>query len=181
MKTNNFCTPAGPHRTSQGFTLIEILVAVLLLSISLAAIVSLWSVSRKITERSRDGGEYYAVARQEVERDKASQFKILYITENRSGTVRITDYSETGAPLATNGINDLGIPVVAALTLTAAPTATAYYRAVSTYSLVSTGSDVVTTRRLGIQKVEVYRRSGTNFDTASPVYETTDFYSAAGV
>ncbi len=157
------------YRNARAFTLIEVLVAVLLLTFTMVAITRLWSVSRSITERSRDWGEYYAVTRQEVERDKASQFKILYITENRGGTDRVSDYSEKGILLATG------------LTLGAAPTADAYYRAVSSYALVATGSDTDATRKLGVQVVRVYRKSGTTFDTATVMYQATDFYSVAGV
>jgi prepilin-type N-terminal cleavage/methylation domain-containing protein len=156
-------------RTSRGFSLIEVLIAVLLLSMSMAAIVRLWSISRSVTERSRDWGEYYAVARQEVERDKSYQFKVLYITESRNGTSRISDYDESGR-LLTIGL--------AAAT---APTTGAYYRAYSTYSLVSTGFDTEDTRKLGIQVVKIYRKNGTVFDTGTAIYQTTAFYSVAGI
>ncbi|MES2461581.1 MAG: type II secretion system protein [Armatimonadota bacterium] len=163
-------TPEMPrHRRARAFSLIEVLVAVMLLAISTASLIRLWGLSRTLTERNRDWSEYYSVARQEIERDKSQQFKALYITTGTAVASRTSDYDEKGALLATN------------LATGAAATTNAYYRAVSTYTLVTTGSETDATRRLGVQTVRVYRKIGTTLDTATVVYQVTDFYSAAGV
>jgi prepilin-type N-terminal cleavage/methylation domain-containing protein len=144
-----------------GFTLVEILVAVLLLSGSLVAIMQLWSVSRSITERSRDTAEYYAIARQELERDRVNGFDGVTAVLS---TPRTTDYDQNGAVVATGST-------------------TAFYRAISTYSLVSTsptsGVPEPVGKQLGVQVVVIYTM---NNGTVGPeVYRTTMFFTSAGV
>src|SRR5438552_578480 len=94
------------QRERQAFTLIEILISVLLLSLSLAAMASLWGFSRKITERSRDTAEYFAIARQEIERDKLTGFQGLFTATGNvyvsSNNPRRSDYDPKGTLLATN-------------------------------------------------------------------------------
>jgi type II secretory pathway pseudopilin PulG len=157
--------------TRRGFTLIETLVGALLLSLSIAAMVSIWGLGRRLTEQSRDMAEHIAVARQEAERDKAALFSGVFIVSTGNFTAnnpKRSDYSATGQLLATN------------LGSTATPTGGAFYRAVSTYSLVTTGSETDVKRRLGIQIIEVFPRSGTGFATTAS-YRTTVFYTSAGV
>lgn len=159
------------RRPLRGFTLIEILVAVALLALSTAAIVTLWSVARRITERSRDAGEAIAVARQEAERDKAALFNGVFIKGTGAFTAnnpKRTDYDQYGTALATN------------LAANAAPTANSVYRAVSTYTRTATGSETDPNRMLGIQRIDVYDRSGNGFSNTA-VYSTAIFFTAAGV
>lgn len=155
----------------RGYTLIETLVAALLLSFSIAAMVAIWGLGRRLTEQSRDMAEHIAVARQEAERDKAQLFNGVFILSTGNYTAhnpQRTDYSETGQVLATN------------LAANAATTSGAYYRAVSTYTLVTTGSETDSKRKLGIQIIEVFPRSGSGFSTTYS-YRTTVFYTSAGV
>lgn len=159
------------RRFPRGFTLIEILVAVGLLALSTAAMVTLWSVSRRITERSRDTGEAIAVARQEVERDKGILFNGIFIKSTGAFTTnnpKRTDYDANGTALATN------------LAANAAPTSNSVYRAVSTYTLTATGSEADPNKMLGVQRVDVYDRNGSAFNNTA-VFSTAVFYSAAGV
>jgi prepilin-type N-terminal cleavage/methylation domain-containing protein len=156
---NTIARPNRPGRNG-GFTLIELLVAVLLLSITMSAIVTLWSVSRKITERSRDTAEYYAIARQELERDRFAGFDgVPAVT-----TVKTTDYDQNGSVVATGSV-------------------TAFYRAISTTRLVATspiaGVDEPKGKQLGVQEIAIYTMSN---GTAGPVvYQTTMFFTSAGV
>jgi Tfp pilus assembly protein PilV len=167
-----------------GFTLIEILVAVLLLSGSLVAMMALWSVSRRMTERSRDTAEYYAIARQEAERDRALGFNGIFNAPGfANNSTRYTDYDPAGTPLAT------------VTSFAAAPTAGAYYRARSAYSLVITGSTAANSpesldpaKRLGVQVIEVFPITGHagNPPTGtaverSAIYQTTLFFAQGGV
>ena len=136
---------------------------------SIAAITRLWAVSRTQTERSRDWGETYAVARQEVERDKAIQFKFLFTAPgNRTGTSLISDYNQNGARLATGLVSG------------AARTTGAMYRAISTYSLVATGTETDNTRKLGVISISVFKWQGTAFST-TPDFRTAVFYTSPGV
>jgi prepilin-type N-terminal cleavage/methylation domain-containing protein len=169
-----------------GFTLIEILVATVLLSGSLVAIVKLWSVSRSITEQSRNVAEYYVIARQEVEKVRVpgvSRFDGNGFNSAAS-LVRLSDYDQNGNLLSE-----------AVTSLLATPTPLAYYRVRSTFTLVSTNSSPEPEgKRLGVQKVEVFvitghtgfPRTGTTIEGASatppkPAYETATFFAAAGV
>jgi len=52
----------------RGMTLIELLVAVLILGVSLAGLVGLWAFSFNTTAHSQDIGVAYSIARQEIER-----------------------------------------------------------------------------------------------------------------
>lgn len=163
-----------------GVTLIEVLVAALLLILSVIAIAQMWKLSRHLTENSRNWAEYYAVARQEVERDKEPQSRTIAGTQFQGQFVYLfnspgppsnplwTDYTQNGVVLATN------------LASGAAATAGAYYRAKSVYTLVTTGSETEATRKLGIQQISVYQINGTTVGT-TPVYQTTIFYTAPGV
>lgn len=158
---------------SGGFSLIELLISILLLSITVAAITTLWNFSRRVTERSRDWAEYYVVARQEAERSKGTLFKSLFIATGNiyssgNNPLRV-DYDQRGYLLATN------------LASGAAPTANAYYRVISTYSLVATGAETENTRKLGIQKIQVYRKISDSAFEQTPVYETCVYYSSPGV
>ncbi len=159
-------------KRQRGFTLVEILISVLLLSGSLAAMMTLWSVSRRITERSRDTAEYYAVARQEAERDRAIGFYSVfnsttnpYFVHNADGTItstpRYTDYDQNGK--------------VAAQT----PATTPYYRARSTYSLEATSGEEQL-KRLGVQVIEVFTITNGTVGT-TPIYRTTMFFTVVGV
>ncbi|MGC4047854.1 MAG: prepilin-type N-terminal cleavage/methylation domain-containing protein [Armatimonas sp.] len=155
----------------RGFTLIETLVAALLLSLSIAAMVTLWGLGRRLTEQSRDMAEHIAVARQEAERDKALLYNGVFINSTGNYTAhnpQRTDYTATGQVLATN------------LAANAAATTGAYYRAVSTYTIVTTGSETDPKRKLGIQIIQVFPKSGSGF-SATASYQTTVFYTSAGV
>ena len=61
----------------RGLTLIELLVALLLVGVALGALVALWPLGFSMTRRSQDIGVGYNVARQEVERAKNMGFLIL--------------------------------------------------------------------------------------------------------
>jgi len=182
---------AKRSRRTTGFTLIEILVSVLILSLSVAAMATLWSLSRNITERSRDTAEYATIGRQEIERDKAIGFTTLFSSGASAPAIRYTDYDQNGLPLATNyQYQTPPYPTTATMTvnggLTLTSTATtsprlAYYRSVVTYSLVPTGSETGD-KRLGVAVVQVYKDNGTTtFDTSTVVYQTVAFYTKPGV
>lgn len=161
----------GSRRSA--FTLIEVLVAVILLTLMMLAITRLYALSRSVTERSRDWAEYYAITRQEAERSKATTFNGLFIAagnvySSANNPLR-TDYDERGNLLATN------------LAANASPTNGAYYRAVSTYALVSTGTETLAARKLGVQVIQVYRKSTATAFEGSPVFQTTVFHTAPGV
>jgi hypothetical protein len=169
-----------------------------MLSLSVAAMATLWSLSRKVTERSRDTAEYFAIARQEAERDKAaayydtntstqiSTFNALFI-KNGVAAQRVTDYDHDGQPLAANRAYpnppfSNGPTVVSTLTATSTATTGSYYRAVSTYTLVSTGStaQAATDHRLGVQYIQIYANNGTTTVNTTASYQTTVFYSPPG-
>lgn len=177
------------RRSHRGFTLTEILVAVLLLSGSLTAIFKLWSVSRNITEHSRDTAEYYAIARQEAEKDRLTGFKSIfnpanstYGTWTTSGTPPNTTLVFTGKPRFTD-YDQNGNALATVTSLTAAATLGAYYRAVSTYSLMSGSTAfgspeyVDSAKRLGVQKIQVYAIS----NVTKSVYDTSLFFTQWGV
>lgn len=164
----------------RGFTLIEILVAVLLLTFSLSAIMSLWSVSRRVTERSRDTAEYYAIARQEAELYRAARFGGIFNSTVFSYTTpRYTDYDQNGNPVSTPGV---------ITALNSACTASAYYRVRSTFSLVQTGTETNGLDKLGIHVIEVFPitghtgtpLTGTTVATTA-IYRTSLFFAFVGV
>jgi len=161
------------NKRRRATSIVEVLVAAALLAVSMAAATVIWSVSRNISARSRDTAEYYAIARQEVERDKFLLFKPIFVTPGtRLANVSFrTDYTETGGFVA-NGMASGAAP----------SSATTFYRAQSTYSLVATGNETIPTRKLGIQKIQVFRRViGANSFEGTPIYETAVFYTAPGV
>lgn len=144
-------------RRQAGFTLVEILVATVLLSMTLAATMALWSVSRGITERSREAAEYYTIAQHEVEASRAG-FSIIPVV--------VSDYTQDGGRHAVPG--GFGAPLT--------PIDVAY-RVKSTYSLVSTeATPFDPTKWLGVQIVELYPVTGTVV-AAEPVHRTTAFFS----
>lgn len=169
--------PGGASRFARAaFTLTEILVATFLLSGSLIALTTIWSLSRRVTETSRDTAEYYAIARQEIERDRALGFDAIFNSPTFSyATPRYTDYDETGKPA-----NE-------------PPRTPARYRAKSQYYLVRTGngpqrqSDVDDPqRRLGIQIIKIYPilRNGGEVsvnEAEPPRYQTTMLFALTGV
>jgi len=63
------------HR--RGLSLIELLVAVVLLATALAGLIGLWSFGFSTTRHSQDVGVAYSIARQEVERAKNIGFLML--------------------------------------------------------------------------------------------------------
>ena len=75
--------PATPRRVSRswtqtqrrsGFTIIEALVAVLITSMSVAALVSLWNFAFRITTRADNQGVAYSIGRHSLEQIKQSGF-----------------------------------------------------------------------------------------------------------
>jgi prepilin-type N-terminal cleavage/methylation domain-containing protein len=62
---------------SRGLTLVELLVALLLVGVALGALVALWPLGFTTTQRSQDIGVGYNVARQEIERAKNMGFLLL--------------------------------------------------------------------------------------------------------
>jgi prepilin-type N-terminal cleavage/methylation domain-containing protein len=157
-------------RRRAGFSLIEVLVSVLLLSLCLVAMTSLYGVSRKITERSRDTGEYYAVARQEAERLRSAGYTAIfdqgipsggsytYYNPNTGATTYLPQYYDvTGAHLGTSAGT------------------TGYYKVTSTFSVI------IVTGELQSQKVGVHQISVALVSApGTPVYTTTIFFSPAG-
>jgi prepilin-type N-terminal cleavage/methylation domain-containing protein len=150
---------------STGFTLVEILVSVVLLSVSLMAMMTLWSVSRKITERSRDGSEYYAVARREAE--KTRRYRGVFLNSAYTSTNPATSGV---SPATTTPYNqDAQAPTVAK---------PAVYQAISTFTRKQTGSEDAE-RQLGVQVIDVYLLPRTTGDV--PIYSTSMFFSVGGV
>lgn len=151
------------RRGRSAFTLIEILVATLLLGLSLIAIVKLWGVSRSITETSRNTAEYYTVARKEIESGKDSGgFNALFIPSPI--TLQPGYYDQTGTLL---GRSDT-------------PISGAYYKATSTFSLVATSGETDAKKKLGVHRVQIYVvNNGTVGGTV--VFDTTMFYCAGGI
>ncbi len=162
----------------QGFTLVEILVAALLLSGSLIVIMKLWSVSRSITEGSRNTAEYYTIARQETERARTSSDKqfltsatattigprtgFAFIFQNSSATYTLpltvtTNYDQNGLPVSSGG----------------------YYQAVSEYRRIMTGTEADPNKQLGVQKVDIYVLPRATGD--KQVYETSMFFTEVGL
>jgi type II secretory pathway pseudopilin PulG len=168
---------ASRSRTG-AFTLTEILVAAMLLAGSLVAVMTLWSVSRRITERTRSTAEAYDVARQEAERYRAFQFNgIFNSTTFVAGTPRYTDYDETGARLAMVASKDSPVTI--------SPNR-AYYRTESAFYLEPTSADDPL-QRIGVQVIRVYPITYSNGEGRPParddtdVYHTMQFLSIAGV
>jgi prepilin-type N-terminal cleavage/methylation domain-containing protein len=164
--------PRTASRRAGGFTLIEVLISVLLLSVCLMAMMQLWSISRKITERSRDTAEYYAVSRQEIERYRAIGFNnifnqglnsaspsyLYYNLSSQTSVAPVHYYAANGAILGSS--------------------AGAYYAVTSTFSVAATDAESGT-KRLGVQKVAVYLATDTGF--TNPLFSTTIYFTAAGV
>lgn len=152
----------------RGFSLIEVMVAAALLGLSIASITVIWGLSRRTTEQMRDAAEYYAISRQEVEREKGVSFQNQYVSSSGkflSVNPNRSDYDASGKLLATN------------LSGSAAATAGSYYRAVSTFYLVTTGNEQ-DARKLGVQKVQILALGSNGYANAPVVYETTSFSSA---
>jgi len=63
--------------TRRGLTLIEVLVALLLLAAALSGLIGLWAFGFNTTRHSQDWGVGYSIARQEVERAKNIGFLLL--------------------------------------------------------------------------------------------------------
>jgi prepilin-type N-terminal cleavage/methylation domain-containing protein len=61
----------------RGLTFIEILVSLVILSVAIAGLVSLWAFGFNTTQHSQDLGVAYHVARQEIERAKNISFLLL--------------------------------------------------------------------------------------------------------
>lgn len=169
----------GARPAETGFTLTEILAAAVLLSLSLVAMTTLWSFSRRITEGSRNTAERYAVARREVERDRALGFNsifnvappIVFLTSDGTyqSSPHETDYDEQARTQSEAANSSSWKP---------------YYRARSTYYLRPTSGENDPLKWLGIQVVEVfpYIEDGTTRTPAStPSYTTTAFYTVAGL
>jgi prepilin-type N-terminal cleavage/methylation domain-containing protein len=163
------------RRGRAGLTLIELLVAILILSFSTAAMVTLWSISRKITEHARDTAEYYAIARQEMEKMRTSSvinsnayydpFRPRFFNSAYSGNPQIGVSSAT----TTNYNQDGATPTVSK---------PAVYQAVSTFDRQPTGSEDAE-RQLGIQVIKIYVLPRVAGDT--PVYTTTMLYTVGGI
>lgn len=145
----------------RAFSLVELLVAVALLSISMAAVTTLWGLARRVTERSRDTAEYYAVARRELERARAVQYVGLFFNGATTGGVV--------APVTTTYNQDADAPTVAK---------PAVYEAVSTFTRRQTSAEDPQ-RQLGVQVIDVYLLPRAVGDT--PVYSTSTFFAIGGV
>lgn len=174
------------RRLKGGFTLIEILVATLLLSGSLVLIFKLWSVSRSITERSRDTAEYYAIARQEAERGRVSPASVspartgfnYYFNNGTFGSAEFwqyVDYDFNGAPLMTTP----GYATSENAARTATLTSGTQYRAVSHFKR-DTSTASVAYYQLGIQEILVFSVNGTTVGT-TPSYQTAMFFTVGAV
>jgi len=87
----------GLGRLIRGVHLAEVLVASLILSVSLAAIVSMFVFGFKITQRSDDTSIAYNISRQELERIRSEGFKNTIIVRDSGGAVtsRGLDGTET--------------------------------------------------------------------------------------
>jgi prepilin-type N-terminal cleavage/methylation domain-containing protein len=62
---------------ARGFTLVELLMALLLLALALSGLVMLWSFGFNTTAHSRDIGVAYSVARQEIESARGLGYMLL--------------------------------------------------------------------------------------------------------
>ncbi|MES2461707.1 MAG: type II secretion system protein [Armatimonadota bacterium] len=166
-------TPSRSNRRpAAGFTLIEVLIAVVLLSLSLAAMVTLWSVSRRITERSRDSAEYYAIARQEAERFRVLGYQSVF-NESRTSTAAPYTYINPATSANTwpaQYYDEKGVWLG-----TTAVVGT-YYRVTSTFSYSGTAGGTGI-QRVGVQKIEVY----TVANAVTPVYDTRMLFTAGGI
>ena len=87
----------GARRLQRGVHLVEVLVAGVIMSISLAAIVSMFLFSYRITQRSDDTSLAYNISRQELERIRAEGFKNTVLVRDGNGVVtsRGLDGTET--------------------------------------------------------------------------------------
>ncbi len=65
------------RRASRGATLIEVLVSVLILSVSIMAMVGLWQTNMKLTEKHADASMAYIVGRKVMEQVKLIGFSGL--------------------------------------------------------------------------------------------------------
>jgi len=64
------------RRASRGTTLIEVLVSVLILSVSIMAMVGLWQTNMKLTERHADASMAYIIGRKVMEQIKLMGFEV---------------------------------------------------------------------------------------------------------
>lgn len=191
-------------RSSRAFTLTEILVALVLMSVSMTAIMQLWSTFRSTTARSRDTSGYYVVARQEMEgarkqglalSDMGSTKTLLSGMISRGSSVVSTSHDSTGygeinevrtgdsTSVVSTYYDSTGKPIGSVVRTdydwAGKPIAfdgkTAFYRAKSTYVL-----DAL--QNLGTQVVEVFSRNPEGeFITDKPGYRTFAFISEGGV
>ena len=65
------------RRASRGTTLIEVLVSVLILSVSIMAMVGLWQTHMKLTEKHADATMAYIVGRKVMEQVKLMGFSVV--------------------------------------------------------------------------------------------------------
>lgn len=65
------------RRANSGTTLIEVLVSVLILSVSIMAMVGLWQTNMKLTEKHADASMAYIVARKVMEQVKLMGFAVV--------------------------------------------------------------------------------------------------------
>ena len=65
------------HRANKGTTLIEILVAVLILSVSIMAMVGVWQTNMKLTEKHADASMSYILGRRVMEQIKLMGFRVV--------------------------------------------------------------------------------------------------------
>jgi len=63
--------------TERGLTLIELMVALLLLAVSLSGLIGLWAFGFNTTAHSQDIGVAYSVARHEIERGRMIGYLLL--------------------------------------------------------------------------------------------------------
>jgi len=177
------------QRSFAGFTLTEILVAVVLLSLSLAAMVMLWSLSRRVTENSRSAAEYYAVARQDMERGRRLGFTGLFDA----------DGVPTGAYSTFTDYDERGMFQNAAASFDAEPATNTMYRVQSTYDLASVekvrpGETPNVLQSVGVQTIRVYKINSARGEAApaapqagargfgrEPVYQTAACFAITGI
>ena len=65
------------HRANKGTTLIEVLVAVLILSVSILAMVGIWQTNMKLTEKHADASMAYIIDRKVMEQIKLMGFRVV--------------------------------------------------------------------------------------------------------